>query len=57
MNEYKVRTKDSCWSIGMVYGLRGLLEVSTVGPRVDEVLQKVGHQTILRVVEPYCQKQ
>jgi hypothetical protein len=30
-----MHTKDSCWSVGMVYAPRGLLGVSTVGPRVD----------------------
>jgi hypothetical protein len=39
MSEDKGCTKDSCWCVGMVYGPRGLLEVSTVGPEVDEVLQ------------------
>jgi hypothetical protein len=34
-----VRTKDSCWSVGMIYDPRGLLGVSTTGPRVGEVLQ------------------
>jgi hypothetical protein len=34
-----VRTKDSCWSVGMVYDPRGLPEVSIIGPGVDEVLQ------------------
>jgi hypothetical protein len=33
-----VRTKDTCWHVGMVYGPKGLLGVSTTGPRVDEVL-------------------
>jgi hypothetical protein len=36
-----VRTKDSCWSMGMVYGPRGLPGVSTTGPRVDRVLQSL----------------
>jgi hypothetical protein len=38
-SEDKVCTKDSCWYVGMVYGPRGLLGVSTAGPRVDGVLQ------------------
>jgi hypothetical protein len=41
----------------MVYGPREMLGVSIVGPRVEGVLQKVGRQTILRVVGPYGQKQ
>jgi hypothetical protein len=52
-----VRIKDSCWSVRMVYGPREMLGVSIVGPRVEGVLQKVGRQTILRVVGPYGQKQ
>jgi hypothetical protein len=39
MSEDKVRTKDSCWSVGMIYGLRGLPGVSTTSPGVDGVLQ------------------
>jgi hypothetical protein len=38
MSEDKVHIKDSCWSVGMVYDPRRLLEVSTVGPRVAGVL-------------------
>jgi hypothetical protein len=34
-----VRTKDSCWSMGTIYDSRELLGVSTVGPRLDGVLQ------------------
>jgi hypothetical protein len=41
MSENKVRTKDLCWSIGMVYGPRGLLGLSITGSGVDEVLQRV----------------
>jgi hypothetical protein len=33
-----VCTKDSCWSVEMVYGLGGLTGVSIDGPEVDEVL-------------------
>jgi hypothetical protein len=36
MSEDKVRTKDSCWSVRMVYDSRELSEVSTVGSEVDE---------------------
>jgi hypothetical protein len=36
-HEDKVRTKDSYWSVRMVYDPRGLPEVSTTDPRVDEV--------------------
>jgi hypothetical protein len=38
MSEDKVRTKDSCWSMGMVYGPRELPGVSTAGLGVDVVL-------------------
>jgi hypothetical protein len=41
MSEDKVRIKDSCWSVGMVYDLRGLPGVSTTGPGVDEVLHNI----------------
>jgi hypothetical protein len=38
MNEDKVRAKDSCWSVRIVYDPIGLAEVSTTDPRVDRVL-------------------
>jgi hypothetical protein len=38
MSKDKVCTKHSCWSVKMIYNLRGLPEVSTTGLRVDEVL-------------------
>jgi hypothetical protein len=41
MSEDKVRIKDSCWSVWMIYGPRGLQGLSTAGPRVDGVLQMV----------------
>jgi hypothetical protein len=41
MSEDKVHTKDSCWSVGMLYGSRGLPGVSTIGPGVEGVLQMV----------------
>jgi hypothetical protein len=34
MSEDKVRTKDSCWSVGTIYDPRELLGVSTVGPGI-----------------------
>jgi hypothetical protein len=46
MSEDKVRTKDSCCSVGMVYGFRGLAGVSIVGPGVDIVLQMVLELTL-----------
>jgi hypothetical protein len=41
MSEDKVHTKDSRWSVGMVYGPRELSGVGTVGLGVDGVLQVV----------------
>jgi hypothetical protein len=38
MSEDKVCTKDSCWSVGMVYGRRGMPGVSTANPGVDTML-------------------
>jgi hypothetical protein len=32
MSEDKVRTKDSCWSVGTIYDPRELPGVSTAGP-------------------------
>jgi hypothetical protein len=34
MSEDKVRTKDSCWSVGTIYDPRELSGVSTVGPGI-----------------------
>jgi hypothetical protein len=34
MSEDKVRTKDSCWSVGTIYDSRELPGVSTAGPRI-----------------------
>jgi hypothetical protein len=45
-SEDKVRTKNSCWSVGMVYDPRGLLEVSTGGPEVVGVLQMASGSTL-----------
>jgi hypothetical protein len=41
MSEDKLRTKDSCWSVGMVYGPRGLPGLSTTDTGVDVVLHGV----------------
>jgi hypothetical protein len=38
MSEDKVRTKDSCWSMGTIYDPRELPGVSTAGPGLDGVL-------------------
>jgi hypothetical protein len=34
MSEDKVRTKDSCWSVGTIYDPRQLPGVSTAGPGI-----------------------
>ena len=34
MSEYKVRTKDSFWSVGTIYDPKELPGVSTAGPRI-----------------------
>jgi hypothetical protein len=34
MSENKVRTKDSCWSVGTIYDPRKLLGVSTTDPGI-----------------------
>jgi hypothetical protein len=34
MSEDKVRTKDSCWSVGTIYDPRKLPGVSTTGPGI-----------------------
>jgi hypothetical protein len=41
-----VHTKDLCWSVGMIYDPIGLSVVSTIGPRVDGVLQMVLESTL-----------
>ena len=46
MSEDKVRTKDSCWSVGTIYDPRELPGVSTAGPGVDGVLQVVSEPTL-----------
>jgi hypothetical protein len=38
MSEDKVRIKDLCWYVGMVYDPRGLPVISITGPGVDRVL-------------------
>jgi hypothetical protein len=41
MSEDKVRTEDSCWSVGIVYRSIGLPGVSIAGPGVDGVLHSL----------------
>jgi hypothetical protein len=48
MSEDKVRTKDSCWSVGIIYDPRELTGVSTVGLRIGRGVTisecgKLGH--------------
>jgi hypothetical protein len=45
-SEDKVCTKDSCWSIEMIYDPRGLVGVSTADLGVDGVLQMVSELTL-----------
>jgi hypothetical protein len=45
MSEDKVRTKDSCWSVGTIYDSRELPGVSTTGSGVEGCHTRVmGHQ-------------
>jgi hypothetical protein len=46
LSEGKVRTKDSCWSMGTIYDSRELLGVSVVSPGLDGVLQLVSELTL-----------
>jgi hypothetical protein len=46
MSENKVRKKDLCWSVGMVYDPKGLPGVTIVGSGVDGVLQMVLESTL-----------
>jgi hypothetical protein len=41
MSEDKVRTKDSCWSVGTIYDPKELPGISTTDPGLDGVLQVV----------------
>jgi hypothetical protein len=46
MSEDKVRTKESCWSMGTIYDLRELPRVNTIGLEVDGVLQTVNTKVV-----------
>jgi hypothetical protein len=46
MSEDKVRTKDPCWSMWIIYDPRELIGVSTVGSGVNGVLQVVSESTL-----------
>jgi hypothetical protein len=46
-----VRTKDSCWSVGMIYDPIGLPGVSIVGPGVDGVLQMISEPGVDGVLQ------
>jgi hypothetical protein len=46
MSEDKVRTKDSCWSMGTIYDPKELLGVSTTGPGLDEVYTSENHNLL-----------
>jgi hypothetical protein len=47
MSEDKVRTKDSCWSVGMVYDPKVLTGVSIADLGMDGVLQIVSKLTLV----------
>jgi hypothetical protein len=47
-----VRTKESCWLVGIIYDPRALPRVSIVGSGVDGVLQVVSELTL--VVSRVC---
>jgi hypothetical protein len=51
MSEDKVRTKDSCWPVEMIYDPRGLPGVCTVGPKVERVLQIVSESGVDGVLQ------
>jgi hypothetical protein len=53
MSEDKVRTKDSCWYVGMIYDPRGLSGVSITGPEVDGMLHRGSLHRVL-LVFPMC---
>jgi hypothetical protein len=46
MSEDKLHTKDSSWSVGIIYDPRELPGVSTIGLGVDGVLQVVSELTL-----------
>jgi hypothetical protein len=46
MGKDKVRTKDSCWSVGTIYDPRELLGVSTTSLEVERLLQVVSEETL-----------
>jgi hypothetical protein len=50
MSEDKVRTKVTCWYVGMIFGPRELLGVITAVLGVDGVLQARGGQRWLWLV-------
>jgi hypothetical protein len=47
MSENKVRTKDQCWSVRIIYDPIELTGVSTAGSGVDGVLQVVSEPTLV----------
>jgi hypothetical protein len=46
MSEDKVRTKDSCWSVGTIYDPRELPGVSTAGPGIGRGVTKPFHHQL-----------
>jgi hypothetical protein len=43
MSEDKVRTKDSCWSVGTIYDPSELPEVSIVSPEIGRGVTSPSH--------------
>jgi hypothetical protein len=43
----KVHRKEYDWSVGLVYDIRGLPGVTTVRPRMAEMLQMISEPTLM----------
>jgi hypothetical protein len=59
MSEDKVRTKDSCWSVGTIYDPRELPGVSTAGPGIgrgvtDLFVESHTRQRVYQVFSGLC---
>jgi hypothetical protein len=54
MSEDKVRTKDSCWSVGTIYDPRELPGVSTAGPGIGRGVTSFVCQKERQYMEVLC---
>jgi hypothetical protein len=54
MSEDKVRIKDSCWSVGMIYDARELAGVSTVGPGIGPGVTSINKRLLFPNVDHKC---